>query len=62
MYRQDFLLDLHQHWRAEKLVPVIPVDWRLNALLMDMYSTGSLPQGSATLVFPSPIIQRSLHS
>ena len=62
MYRQDFLLDLHQHWRAEKLVPVIPVDWRLNALLMDMYATGDLPKGYATVVFPSPIIQRSLHS
>ena len=62
MYRQDFLLDLHQHWRTEKLVPVIPVDWRLNALLMDMYATGDLPKGYATLVFPSPIIQRSLHS
>ncbi|NKB92086.1 MAG: hypothetical protein GKR85_07380 [Candidatus Nanopelagicales bacterium] len=62
MYRQDFLLNLHQRWRAEKLVPVIPVDWRLNALLMDMYATGDLPKGYATVVFPSPIIQRSLHS
>ena len=62
MYRQDFLLDLHQRWRAEELVPVIPVDWRLNALLMDMHATGGLPKGYATVVFPSPIIQRSLHS
>ena len=62
MYRQDFMLDLHQRWRAEELVPVIPVDWRLNSLLMGMYATGDLPKGYATVVFPSPIIQRSLHS
>ena len=62
IYRHDFLFDLHQHWRAEKLVPVIPVDWRLNSLLMDMHAMGQLPKGQSTLVYPSPIVQRSLHS
>ena len=62
VYHQDFLADLHELWRAEPLLPVIPVDWRLNALLMRMHAEGLLPEGYSSLVYPSPIIQRSLHS
>lgn len=61
VYRQDFLVALHNLWRAEPLLPVIPVDWRLNALLMRMHANGLLPEGYSSLVHPSPIIQRSLH-
>ncbi len=61
VYRRDFLVDLHALWLAEPLLPVIPVDWRLNALLMRMHANGLLPQGYSSLVNPSPIIQRSLH-
>ncbi len=61
VYRRDFLVDLHELWRAEPLLPVIPVDWRLNALLMRMHAKGLLPEGYSSLVYPSPIIQRSLH-
>ena len=61
VYRQDFLEDLHALWRAEPLLPVIPVDWRLNALLMRMHAEGLLPKGYSSVVYPSPIIQRSLH-
>jgi len=62
VYRRDFLARVHELWRAEPLVPVIPVDWRLNELLMRMNMTGLLPEGYASLVYPSPVIQRSLHS
>ncbi len=62
VYRQDLLIGLHELWRAEPLLPVIPVDWRLNALLMRMHAKGLLPEGYSSLVYPSPIIQRSLHS
>lgn len=61
VYRRDFLEALHKLWRAEPLLPVIPVDWRLNALLMRMHANGLLPEGYSSLVHPSPIIQRSLH-
>ena len=62
VYRRDFLVNVHELWRAEPLLPVIPVDWRLNALLMRMHAEGLLPEGYSNLVYPSPIIQRSLHS
>lgn len=62
VYRRDFLANLQELWLAEPLLPVIPVDWRLNALLMRMYANGLLPEGYSSLVYPSPIIQRSLHS
>jgi len=62
VYRQDFLAALHKLWQAEPLFPVIPVDWRLNALLMRMHAKELLPEGYSSLVYPSPIIQRSLHS
>jgi len=62
VYRRDFLVDIHALWRAEPLLPVIPVDWRLNTLLMRMHAEGPLPEGYSSLVYPSPIIQRSLHS
>lgn len=61
VYRRDFLVDLHALWRAEPLLPVIPVDWRLNFLLMRMHAEELLPEGHSSLVYPSPIIQRSLH-
>jgi len=62
VYRRDFLVDLHELWRAEPVLPVIPVDWRLNAFLMRMRVEALLPEGYSSLVYPSPIIQRSLHS
>lgn len=62
VYRRDFLTDLHRLWSQEQLVPVIPVDWRLNSILMRMHADGLLPNGYSSLVYPSPIIQRSLHS
>lgn len=62
VYRRDFLVNLRERWCADSLVPVIPVDWRLNALLMQMHAEGLSPEGYSSLVYPSPIIQRSLHS
>lgn len=61
LYRRDFLTDAVTRWRARDLVPVIPVDWRLNALLIEMNESDGFPKGYASIVFPGPIVQRSLH-
>ena len=61
LYRRDFLEHVVPRWRAMDLMPVIPVDWRLNAILIDMHEGGRLPHGYASIVIPGPIVQRSLH-
>lgn len=61
LYRRDFLADVVPRWRAMDLMPVIPVDWRLNAMLINMHAGGSLPDGYASIVIPGPLVQRSLH-
>ena len=60
-YRTDLLGRIIHRWNVGELVPVIPVDWRLNQQLMALYSEGQLPAGECTIVQPGPIIQRSLH-
>jgi hypothetical protein len=61
MYRTDLLQRVLPRWNPNELVPVIPVDWRLNQWLMALYSEGELPEGECRIVQPGPIVQQSLH-
>jgi len=62
LYSPDFLPMLLDRWRALPLVPVIPIDWKLNRILMDMHRTGEFAAGRCWTVEPGPLVQGSLHS
>ncbi len=61
MYSRDFTRGLLDALDRMPLVPVIPIDWKLNAVLMSMYRAGDLGSGDCWLVEPAPIVQMSMH-
>ena len=60
LYSRTFLEQLLPLWDAMPLEPVVPIDWKLNAILMRMYQAGSFPRGGCAFVEPAPITQGSL--
>lgn len=60
LYRTEFLRHLIPVLEAIPIEPVVPIDWKLNAGLMDMVSRGSLGEGDCWSVIPGPLIQRSM--
>jgi hypothetical protein len=59
-YSSAFLARLVPALEALPVSPVVPIDWKLNQALMDLYRTGALPSGSCWLVEPAPIRQMSM--
>ena len=47
---------------ALPMEPVVPIDWKLNLALMELFSTGELVPGDCWLVDPAPIVQMSMHT
>jgi hypothetical protein len=39
---------------------VVPIDWKLNIVLMDMYDAGEIVAGDCWVVTPGPVDQRSM--
>ena len=62
LYSGDFLPTLLERWRALPMVPVVPIDWKLNRILMDMHRTGEFPAERCWTVEPGPLVQGSLHA
>jgi len=62
LYRTDFLRSLMRHFARIPLDPVIPIDWKLNAALMEMYAAGDVVDGDSWLCQEAPIVQGSMHS
>ena len=62
LYSPDLLPILLRQWRALPTVPVIPIDWRLNRMLMDMHRSGDFAAGRCWTVEPGPLVQGSLHA
>jgi len=60
-YRRDFAKCLLDAFGLMPLAPVIPIDWKLNAALMEMHRSGGLGAGACWLVEPAPIVQLSMH-
>lgn len=62
IYRRDFLTTLLDAWSHQQHIPIVPVDWRLNEILIALESARQLPKGYSSIVFPGPIVQQSLGS
>ena len=60
-YRRSFLVDLVSSWNERGLFPVVPIDWKLNDILMDFHRQGLIGAGDCWLVEPAPIRQMSMH-
>ena len=59
-YRSDFAQRLLDVYAQMPIRPVVPIDWKLNAALMQMFGSGELGEGSCWWVVPGPIDQLSM--
>lgn len=60
LYRADFLGRFLERFDALPIEPVVPIDWKLNIVLMDMYDAGEIVAGDCWIVTPGPVDQRSM--
>ena len=60
LYRADFLGRFLERFKALPIEPVVPIDWKLNIVLMDMYRSGEIVSGDCWIVTPGPVDQRSM--
>jgi hypothetical protein len=59
-YRAEFAARLLERWETMPVVPVVPIDWKLNEVLMSMHHDGELGPSDCWLVEPAPIDQMSM--
>lgn len=62
LYNGNFVDELLREFESIPIRPVIPIDWKLNKAIMNMYREGLLVSGDCWLVEPAPIVQGSMHS
>ena len=62
LYRAAFVTDLLAAMDALPMEPVVPIDWKLNLALMELFDAGRLTAGDCWLVEPAPIDQLSMRS
>lgn len=62
LYRVDFLHRLVEAMEGLPMEPVVPIDWKLNLALMDLFNVGDLGPGDCWLVDPGPIDQLSMRT
>lgn len=60
LYRREFLVLLVAALDAIPLEPVLPIDWKLNAALLQLWDDGVLGDGDCWSVEPAPIDQLSM--
>lgn len=61
-YRAEFASRLLREFESLTLFPVVPIDWRLNQVLMTMFEHGELGVGSCVSIVPGPIDQLSMRA
>ena len=61
LYRSSFAADLAAGIRARGLLPVAPIDWRLNEQVMAMVADGRLGPSSCAWALPGLFLQASMH-
>ncbi len=62
LYRRDFVREVVAVMDALPMTPVVPIDWKLNIALMQLFDSGRLRDGSCLLVDPAPIDQMSMRA
>lgn len=62
LYRNLFLESLVKAMDEIPMDPVIPIDWKLNAALMNLWNKGLIASGDCWIAQPAPIIQASMHA
>jgi len=60
LYRGSFVRELLAVTDALPMEPVVPIDWKLNLALIQMFSSGALGAGDCWFVDPAPIDQLSM--
>jgi hypothetical protein len=62
LYHRDFLVHLINEFELIPSEPVVPIDWRLNQALMNLWNKGLIGPGDCWFVEPAPIDQLSMRS
>lgn len=62
LYQRQFLEQLVGEIESIPTEPVVPIDWRLNLALMNLWNKGVIGPGDCWFVEPAPIDQLSMHS
>lgn len=60
LYRRYFLQELLNTLNGIELKPVVPIDWKVNKGLIELFYEGKLKAGDCWSVEPGPIIQGSM--
>jgi len=61
LYRAEFLSELLPTLSQIPISPVIPIDWKINAALLDLYDRGQIGADDCWFISPGPIMQGSMH-
>lgn len=61
LYRASFLARIANGIRSTGLVPVAPIDWRLNEQILRLFEDGELGDGSCAWAVPGLFRQASMH-
>lgn len=62
LYQRQFLEQLVGEIESIPTEPVVPIDWRLNLALINLWNKGLIGSGDCWFVEPAPIDQLSMHS
>jgi len=60
LYRAAFARRLLMAYERLPIEPVLPIDWKLNAVLMLMHKQGAVAPNSCWTIKPAPILQMSM--
>lgn len=61
LYRRTFAEQLLKVLESIPIDPVLPIDWKLNRALMQLYTSGAIADGDCWFIDPAPIMQMSMH-
>jgi hypothetical protein len=61
LYRRGLLAMVREEIGRQGLVPVAPIDWRLNEALMSLFEKGAVDSETCLWLRPGVFVQRSMH-
>lgn len=60
LYRREFLLQLVDEFDELAMEPIVPIDWKVNIALRNLFENGSHSPNECLIVTPAPINQLSM--